>query len=62
MLLSHDSTHLSSMSSLPSDVSVKTADGTSLAVVGYGTLHTPLFHVPFVSHVPQLHLQLFSVD
>jgi hypothetical protein len=52
---------LGSLSSLPSPVSVKTADGTPLLVVSHGTLCTPYFHVSFVSHVPQLHLQLFSI-
>ncbi|KAG8056239.1 hypothetical protein GUJ93_ZPchr0002g23124 [Zizania palustris] len=56
---SHDtrlSTHLSSMSSLPFLVSVKTADGTPLPVIRHATLSTSHFHVTFVSHVPQLHL------
>jgi hypothetical protein len=52
--MTYDSTLLVSMSSLPSPMSVKTADGTPLAVVSHGTLRTPRFHVP------QLHLQLFS--
>jgi hypothetical protein len=53
--MTHDSTHLVSMSSVPSPMPVKTADSTSLSVVSHGTLRTPQFHVP------QLHLQLFSV-
>jgi hypothetical protein len=57
----HEPTHLGSMSSLTSLVSVKTIDDTPLPVVSHGTFRTPQFHVPFVSHVPQLHLQLFSV-
>jgi hypothetical protein len=36
-----DSTHLDSTRSLPSPVSVKTADGTPLPVVSHGTLRTP---------------------
>jgi hypothetical protein len=55
--MTHDSTHLGSMSSLPSHVSVKIVDGT-LPVVSHGTLHTPQFRVSSVSHVLQLHLQL----
>jgi hypothetical protein len=47
-----DSTHLDSINSLPSLVSVETIDGTSLPVVSHVTLHTPQFHVPSVSHVP----------
>ena len=39
---------------------VKTTDDTSLPVISQGILHTPHFHVPYVSHVPQLHFQLFS--
>jgi hypothetical protein len=57
--MTHDSTHLDSLSSLHSPVSIKTADGTPLPVVGQGTLYTSSFHVPSISHVPQLHLQLF---
>jgi hypothetical protein len=58
--MTHDSIHLDSLSSLLSSVSVKTVDGTPLPVVGQGTLYTSSFHVPSISHVPQLHLQLFS--
>jgi hypothetical protein len=57
--MTHDSTHLDSLSSLHSPVSIKTPDGT-LPIVGQGTLYTSSFHVPSVSHVPQLHLLLFS--
>jgi hypothetical protein len=39
--MTHDSTHLGSLSLLPSRASVKTADGTPLLVVSHGTLHTP---------------------
>jgi hypothetical protein len=39
--MTHDSTHLGSLSLLPSRASVKTADGTPLPVVSHGTLHTP---------------------
>jgi hypothetical protein len=59
--MTHDSTHLGSLSSLPSPVSIKTADDTPLLVVSHDTLRTTYFHVLSVSHVPQLHLQLFSV-
>jgi hypothetical protein len=57
--MTHESTHLDSLSSLHSLVYVKTVDGTPLPVVGQGTLYTSSFHVSFISHVPQLHLQLF---
>jgi hypothetical protein len=58
--MTHDSTHLDSLTLLHSPVSVKTADGTPLPVVSQGTLYSSSFHVSYVSHVPQLHLQLFS--
>jgi hypothetical protein len=54
--MTHDSTHLDSLSSLHSSVSVKTVDGTPLPVVGQGTLYTSSFHVLSVSHLPQLHV------
>jgi hypothetical protein len=57
--MTHDSTHLDSLSSLHSPVSVKTGGGTPLPVVGQGALYTSNFHVLSVYHVPQLHLQLF---
>jgi hypothetical protein len=59
--MTHDFTHLDSLSSLHFSVSVKTTDGTPLPVVGQGTLYTSNFHVSSVSHVAQLYLQLFSV-
>jgi hypothetical protein len=58
--MTHDSTHLDSLSSLHFPVSVKTADGTPLHVVGQGTLYIFGSHVSSVSHVPQFALQLFS--
>jgi hypothetical protein len=58
----HDSTYLDSLSSLHSHVPIKTADDTPLPVVSQSTLSTSSFHVSFVSHVPQLHLQLFSTS
>jgi hypothetical protein len=57
--MTHDSTHLDSLSSLHSPMSVKTADDTPLPIIGQGTLYTSSFHVSSISHVPQLHLQLF---
>jgi hypothetical protein len=59
--MAHDSIHQGSMSSLPSHVYVKTVDGTSLPVVSLNTLRTPQFHVSYVNHVLQHHLQLFYV-
>ena len=46
-------------SSLP--ITVQTADGSSLSVAGQGTLSSPSFHVPAVSYVPKLTVQLISV-
>ena len=53
-----DSTQLSSLSSLDHPLIVQTADGTSLSVTGRGVLSTSSFHVPTVSHVPNLTMQL----
>ena len=54
-----DRTSLSyiSPSSLP--ITIQTADGSSLFVVGQGTLLSPSFHVPVVSYVPKLTMQLY---
>jgi hypothetical protein len=60
--MTHDSTHLGSLSLLASPVLVKIVDGTLLHVVSHDTLRTPQFYVSFVSHVPQLHLQVFSTS
>jgi hypothetical protein len=53
-------THLDSLSSLHSPVSVKTTDGAPLPVVGQSTLYTSSFHVSYVSHVPQSTLFLLA--
>ena len=53
-------THLSSLSSSDPPIFVRTANGTSLPVVGRGVLLTSSFDVPTVSHVPQLTMQLLS--
>ena len=55
-----DSSQLSSLSIVDPPPIVQTADGTSLPVVGSGVLSTSSFHVPTVSHVPQLTMQLMS--
>jgi len=54
-----DPTQLSFLSSLDHPL-VQTADGTSLPVTGRGVLSTSSFHVPTVSHVPNLTMQLMS--
>ena len=56
--MTHDSTHLRSLSPPSASLFVNTADGTSHSVLSHGTLRTPHFHVPSVSHVPHLKLQL----
>src|SRR5207244_6429605 len=60
--MTHDSTHLSSLRSPLAFLFVNTADGTSHSVLSHGTLRTPHFHVPSVSHVPTLKLQLLSAS
>jgi len=55
-----DSTQLSSLSSLDHSIVVQTADGTSLPVTRRGILSTSSFHVPTISHVPNLTMQLMS--
>ena len=52
--------HLCAVNSVPSPLTVQTADGTSLSVAARGTLSTSSFHVPAVSHVPKLTMQLLS--
>src|SRR6266542_5985869 len=56
--MTHDSNHLRSLSPPSASLFVTTADGTSHSVLSHGTLCTPYFHVPSVSHVPHLKLQL----
>ena len=55
-----DSTSLSSICSPSIPLTVQTADGSSLSVVGRGTLSSSSFHVPNVSYVPDLTMQLIS--
>jgi hypothetical protein len=50
------------MSSPTSSSIVQTADGKSLPVAARGTLSTSFFHVPTISHVPQLTVQLMFAD
>ena len=56
-----DSTQLSSLSFLDHSIVVQTADDLSLPVTRRGILSTSSFHVPTVSHVPNLTMQLMSV-
>ena len=51
---------MSSLSSVYHPLVVRTAAGTSLPVTGWGVLSTSSFHVPTVSHVPSLTMQLMS--
>jgi hypothetical protein len=55
-----DRTSLSSISPSSLPITVQTADGSSLSVAGQGTLLSPSFHVPAVSYVPKLTMQLIS--
>jgi hypothetical protein len=55
-----DSTSLSSICSHSIPLTVQTVDGSPLSVVGRGTLSSS-FHVPNVSYVPDLTMQLISV-
>ena len=48
------------MSRVDPPLVVQTADGTSLPVAGRPVLLTSSFHVPNVSHIPQLTMQLMS--
>jgi hypothetical protein len=52
-------THLSSMSPSHS-FTVHTVDGSPISIVGQGTLSSDSFHVPYVSFVPDLTVQLMS--
>ena len=38
------------------------ADGTVLPIASRGLLHTPLFHVPDVAHIPKLSMNLISAS
>ena len=58
--MSSDSSALSYLRPLDLPINVLTADGTSLPVASRGTLSTPCFSVPTVSHVPRLTMNLFS--
>jgi hypothetical protein len=53
-------TRLSSICSPSIPLTVQTADGSPLLVVGHGTLSSSSFHVPNVSYVPNLTMQLIS--
>ena len=55
-----NSSALSSLRPLDFPINVLTADGTPLPVASRGTLSTPSFSVPDVSHVPRLTMNLFS--
>ena len=55
-----DHTSLSSISTPSIPITVHTADGSSLSVAGQGTLSSPSFHVPAVSYIPKLTMQLIS--
>jgi len=55
-----DHTSLSSISPPSLIITVQNADGLSLSIAGKGTLLSPSFHVPAISYVPKLTMQLIS--
>jgi hypothetical protein len=59
--MTHHSAHLSSLQPSYRHCIVHTADGSPLSVAGQGTLSSDSFHVPDVSLVPDLTMQLMSV-
>jgi hypothetical protein len=54
------SVHLSSLRPSSRHCIIHTADGSPLSVAGQGTLSSDSFHVPDVSFVPDLTMQLMS--
>jgi hypothetical protein len=58
--MTHHSAHLSSLRPSSRHCIVHTADGSPLSVAGQGTLSSDSFHVPDVSLVPDLTMQLMS--
>ena len=58
--MTSDSTSLTSIGPLAAHITVQTADGTSLSIVGRGTLLNSSFHAPAVSYIPKLTMQLIS--
>jgi hypothetical protein len=55
------STHLFALRPSYLHCTVHTTDGSPLSVAGQGTLCSNSFHVPDVSHVPDLTMQLMSI-
>jgi hypothetical protein len=58
--MTHHSAHLSSMRPSYHHLIVHTADGSTLSVVGQGTLCSVFFHVPDVSLIPNLTMIVVS--
>jgi hypothetical protein len=58
--MTHHSAHLSSLQPSSHHCIVYTADGSLLSVAGQGTLSSDSFHVPDVSLLPDLTMQLMS--
>jgi hypothetical protein len=58
--MTHHSAHLSSLRPSSHHCIVHTTDGSPLSIVGQGTLSFDSFHVPDVSLVPDLTMQLMS--
>jgi hypothetical protein len=55
-----NSARLSSICSPSIPLTVQTVDGSPLSIVGHGILSSSSFHVPNVSYVPDLTMQLIS--
>ena len=60
--MTYDATHLHSCQPVSSDLCIMVADGTVLPITNRGLLHTPLFHVPDVAHIPKLSMNLISAS
>jgi hypothetical protein len=58
--MTSNSTRLSSICSPSIPLTVQTADGSPLSVVGHDTLSSSSFHVPNYFYVPDLTMQLIS--
>jgi hypothetical protein len=58
--MTSDRTCLSAICPSPIPLIVQTTNGSSLLIVGHGTLSSSSFHVPSVCYVPKLTMQLFS--
>ena len=58
--MTSNSTSLTSIHHLAAPITVQTANGTSISVAGRGSFSNSSFHIPVVSHVLKLTMQLVS--